>query len=229
MHFAIAFLKMDKLLIISPHPDDLEISCSILTLLVISNGWEVRQLIITDGRYSSINESLFGTIELIEKRKQEALLSAETLGIEETKFLNIEDNCIKLNRNVIKENIENEIKEFLPNCIVFPSRLDYHPDHRALGSICGEIVKSYEDIDVLTYVFWNNKDLKFDIKISSPESSDKKILAMEIHESQPVVKYITSIRNRGELYEEYFNLFKNRKIMSRELEDLLKKGSKNEI
>jgi len=200
-------LKEKSVLILSPHPDDMEISVGILSLIAVSKGYKVSQIIITDGRFGGIDVSLLGKDELIEKRKKEALKGASILGIKETIFLDFEDGKLLENIDAVYKVVYDEIIKHSPNVIVYPSEIDLHPDHKALGEICNLIVNKMSKLIALKYCFWGEGS--FNCIISAPEYSEKRMEAIRAHISQPIDTYLKMLNTRGEFTEDRFDIYAN--------------------
>lgn len=203
---------MNILLVISPHPDDLEISVGLLVCVAISKGWHVKQIIMTDGRHGGTDPKMFGSSTLINQRRKEALLGASLLGFSDTLFLGIEDGKLNLFKDYAVGMLKNIISLNLPTVMVSPLDIDIHPDHKASAEICEQVLIDYPQMMTLKYSFWGNN--KFNIRLSAPQFTQIRLNAIQTHESQPFKRYIDMMIRRGGVEEDRF-------LMEVENEDLL--------
>lgn len=195
---------MKLLLVISPHPDDLEISAGLLVCVAISKGWHVKQVIMTDGRHGGIDSQSFDSLNLINQRKKEALLGASILGVNNTLFLGIEDGKLNLFKDYAISLLKKIISDSLPTVMVFPLDIDIHPDHRASAEICNQVLIDYPQITPLKYSFWGNNI--FNIRFSAPQFSQIRLTAIQTHKSQPIKRYVDMMIRRGGVEEDRFQL-----------------------
>src|SRR3989344_1253233 len=142
-----------SLLVISPHPDDLEISAGLLVCVAVSKGWNVSQIIMTDGRYGAVDPQRFGSIGLIEQRKKEALYGASILGISKTFFWGIEDGKLNQFKKQVLQLLIKELAISCPAVLVAPSNIDAHPDHQSSAEICEQVLHYFPQLLVLKYSF----------------------------------------------------------------------------
>ena len=84
---------MSVTLIFSPHPDDETICCGGLIARKRAKNEDIYVIFMTDGRYGTKNQQLFGSKELIEIRKNEAIKALRILGVPSKNliFLGFED------------------------------------------------------------------------------------------------------------------------------------------
>lgn len=180
--------KKNVMLILSPHPDDLELSTSILCTK-FKKKYEIIEIVLTDGSIGGINSKDFNSKNHIEKRKNESILSAKILGIKKILFLNYKDGKLIKNIERAKIKISKIIQKYDIKILCFPGSKDEHKDHIATNYIGQYILRQNKEIIDLQYCFWgkNNND---NIKISLLKSSYLKKEALSQHKSQPIQKYI---------------------------------------
>lgn len=119
----------DKILVLSPHPDDDTIGCGGLLALYPH---QCDVICLTDGRYgdSSVNPS-----ELINIRKNEFETVMRNTAVNSFRMLGIEDS--KLPEAVPELDLEQYTH------ILIPSPNDVHSDHRAVSDILKKHYKKY--------------------------------------------------------------------------------------
>jgi LmbE family N-acetylglucosaminyl deacetylase len=126
----------DRFLFIGPHPDDIEVGAGATAAKLAANGKKVCFLICTDGRYGDeyAPEGVEGDA-LAELRKQEAITSANHLGIECIRFLDLSDGGF-YTEEALFTGIARVVGEFKPDVIftVDPDvKSECHIDHLNTG------------------------------------------------------------------------------------------------
>ena len=126
----------DRFLFIGPHPDDIEVGAGATAAKLAARGKKVCFLICTDGRYGS-EYAPAGTSEdeLVQLRKKEALASAELLGVEDVRFLDLSDGGFYSDEDLMTE-MARVIGDFKPDVIlsVDPDvTSECHADHLRVG------------------------------------------------------------------------------------------------
>jgi LmbE family N-acetylglucosaminyl deacetylase len=127
-------------LVISPHPDDLEIGMGGTAAKLVDSGVKVISLVVTDGRRSTSVYGL-GEDELVELRESEVRESVGILGIDYLILLRLRDMKDEKNQSEFKKELSETIERFNPEEIYLPHpEIDKHPTHRAVSSITLEAV-----------------------------------------------------------------------------------------
>ena len=129
---------MKTVLAIGAHPDDIEIDCAGTISREIDRGNEVFFYIVTKGN--------LGGDPLL--RKEEAIRSAELLGVKEIIFEDLEDCSLRYDRNSIGKIIR-MIKEINPYRIYSHSEKDPSPDHLEVGR--ATLLGSRNVLEIFTY------------------------------------------------------------------------------
>jgi len=127
-------------LVISPHPDDLEIGMGGTVAKLVDSGVKIISLVVTDGRRST---SVYGLSEdeLVELRESEVRESVGILGIDFLVLLRLRDMKEKKNQVEFKKELSETITRFNPEEIYLPHpEIDKHPTHRVVSSITLEAV-----------------------------------------------------------------------------------------
>ena len=187
------------ILVVSPHPDDLEIAMGGTVAKLIDQGVSVVSLVATDGRGSTTVDELTGD-ELAEVRRQEVREAVSVLGIQTLIPLPIEDVKTEKNKQHFKNDFKETILRFKPGEIYIPHpQIDKHPTHRIVSELVLDELRELS----------NNKEFKVEkiwcYEVWTPFSSydrvediskfvDLKIMAIEAHRSQLEYKnYIEGI------------------------------------
>lgn len=133
---------MKTVLVIAAHPDDPEFGCGATVAKLINEGATGYYIICTSGNRGS-RHHVVGEKELADKRRQEQLNAANTIGVKETFFLDHEDGNLIADIS-LKEEIVKLIRKLKPDMIFthdpsffYSMRDDYsyinHNDHRKTG------------------------------------------------------------------------------------------------
>jgi N-acetylglucosamine malate deacetylase 1 len=186
---------MSEILIISAHPDDMEIGMGGTVAMLAAKGAKITSLILTDGRRSP-NPFAFPPDEMSRIRRQEAETAREILGIKGLisfdladlkSASNIEKASIGL-RKILTESVPSEIYTLHPEW-------DRHPTHRASAKILMELIGELPELRsaIWAYEVWGlfPRWDRFE-DISSVIS--QKIASVQAHKSQiAVVPYTEGI------------------------------------
>ena len=123
-----------KALIVSPHPDDLEIGMGGTACLLVERGIEVVSIIVTDGRRSA-NPTGITREELIRTREREVRESSGILGVD-VSLLGFSDMESDANRREFSSAISEIIIKLRPGEIYLPHpEIDKHKTHRAVSRL----------------------------------------------------------------------------------------------
>jgi LmbE family N-acetylglucosaminyl deacetylase len=118
----------ERVLVISPHPDDEAIACSGTILRHVQAGDRVVVVIATDGRLSKVAATPAAMAAI---RKSEATQAARRLGVERLEWLGLREGAWEVQelRRLLRELLERHA----PTIIYAPSRVDFHPEHLAVA------------------------------------------------------------------------------------------------
>ena len=131
--------KFERFLFVGPHPDDIEVGAGATAAKLAAAGKQIRFLVCTDGRFGFDNapEDLTPD-DLAAIRQEEALHSAEVLGVRDVRFLGFSDGGLYKKKDLYRA-ILREIGEFGPEVILCPDpmvRSECHADHLNVGEAC---------------------------------------------------------------------------------------------
>jgi LmbE family N-acetylglucosaminyl deacetylase len=145
---------MSVTLIFSPHPDDETICCGGLIARRRAKNEDIYVIFMTDGRYGTKNQQLFGSKELIEIRKNEAIKALRILGVPSKNliFLGFEDSKLISYVNTASKIVKSILYEFSPREVYFPAFFDTHIDHRATNIIITKSLKCFHK-NVMKYQY----------------------------------------------------------------------------
>lgn len=188
-----------SVLVISPHPDDLEIAMGGTVAKLIDQGASIISLIATNGGGSTTLKNL-AEEQIVELRLQEAREAVSVLGIQTLIPLPILDVKNESNREHFKNDLRETLLRFKPDEIYMPHpEIDKHPTHQLVSTLATEELKvmfeksEYQVDKIWCYEVWTpfpNYDRIEDVT----QYIDQKVMAIESHRSQLEYKnYIEGI------------------------------------
>lgn len=234
--FSRIFRDVNKILVFSAHPDDLDVMCGGTAARLIKEGKEVFVVVCTNGALGS-KQNEIDMNELAKIRKVEQTKAAEHLGIssENIVILENQDCCLTAEDNKFTERVVYHMRKFRPDFIITHDpitmiRAGYqeglfginHRDHRAVGgAVVNAIMPMARDINFFPehkiqgmdglivkkfMIDSNAHDCTAGIDIT--EFRDQKIAALHEHKTQLDEEVIKRLTDRNEYEGKYFELFK---------------------
>jgi len=174
-------------MVISAHPDDMEIGMGGTVAKMAELGTFVSSVVLTDGRRSA-NPFSWTEDEMARVRKEEAKKAAAILGINEIIFFGLPElETESGNYQLAKQKLRELITQLRPDEIYTPhSDLDKHPTHQQAGQLvieCWRELRSVSQAKVWAYEVWGlfstwDRFEPIDGQIG------KKLLALSEHRSQ---------------------------------------------
>lgn len=143
--------SFENFLFIGPHPDDIEIGAGATISKLVQMKKHITFLICTDGRFGFENLSTPITEqELINVRKDESIKSANILGVNDVRFLNLSDGN-QYDFDELARGIADVINDVKPDVIFAPDpdvASECHRDHLNVGNACKELANfaNYKEI-----------------------------------------------------------------------------------
>lgn len=188
-----------SVLVISPHPDDLEIAMGGTVAKLIDRGASVISLVATNGGGSTTLKNL-AKEQIVELRLQEAREAVSVLGIQTLIPLPILDVKDENNQEHFKNDLREALLRFKPDEIYLPHpEIDKHPTHKLVSALAITEFEAmsanseYKADKIWCYEVWTpfpNYDRIEDIT----QYIDQKVMAIESHRSQLEYKnYIEGI------------------------------------
>jgi len=187
-------MSATKALIISPHPDDLEIGMGGTTCLLLEKGIEVISIVVTDGRRSA-NPLDLTTEELVRTREEEVIESSGILGVE-LSLLHFSDMESEANKHEFSSKMGEIINELRPDEIYLPHpEIDKHKTHRTvsrltLDSLNTVVKQNAFEFECWFYEVWTPFP-SYDRIEDITSFADTKRRAIEAHKSQTAYKDYT--------------------------------------
>jgi LmbE family N-acetylglucosaminyl deacetylase len=176
---------MKRVLLISAHPDDMEIGMGGTAAKLAQGGHSLGSVVITDGRRSPDPDSI-GPDAMARLRKEEGEKACVALGISETHFLGFESLGTDAAVQQATEKLADIIKRFEPSEVfTLHPELDRHPSHRAAGKVTLDAIKQAENsnADLWAYEVWG-LFAKWDRYEDISNHIETKIASVNEHRSQ---------------------------------------------
>lgn len=160
------------LLVISAHPDDMELMAGGVIARAISQNADVYSIVISDG--SENGNALI--------RKNELMRASKILGIKEVRLCGVKDGNVPHNIDMVKM-VENYINEVNPSVIITHTDKDTHQDHKNVSYITLSAARCRPTIVLMGETPSSNLSenlVYFDIT----DTMDTKIKALKSYRSQ---------------------------------------------
>lgn len=171
--------KEDKVLVISPHPDDETLGCGGAIIKMLSFSADVTIVILTDGNGGGRQK------DISRMRKEELLKARSFLGYLNFNVLNYPDGELELYQNELSEKIQSILFEYAPKFILTPYLFDRHTDHQSANIALALALEntSQSDIKIGMYEIWT-PILNPNCYLNITEEYRKKRLAMDSYKTQ---------------------------------------------
>ena len=178
------FESIEKVLLLGPHPDDIEFSSGGTVNKMIEYGVEVHYAV-----FSMCEKSVpLGLPKDI--LKKELINASNFIGIkkENLYLFDYEVRCLPEQRQDILEDMVKLNKDIKPDLIFLPSSHDVHQDHK---TIYEEGVRAFKYSMIIGYEMpWNNFNSNYNLYISIDENNiNKKIETLKFYKSQEFRPY----------------------------------------
>lgn len=170
---------MRKILLLSPHPDDIEFGCGASIARWVREGHEIHLLI-----FSPCNRSMpvgFQENELYRESEK----ACQILGIDES---NIVRHAFPVRdfpeqRQAILEKLIEYRKSYYPDLVVLPNSKDIHQDHQ---TIYQEGLRAFKHSSVIGYELpWNSLEFRSNYHSSvTKKDLNKKFKAIQQYKTQ---------------------------------------------
>lgn len=175
-------IHADRVLVLSPHPDDDVLGCGGLLLILADSGSHIKCLYIYDG--ASGNRAGERDVGLIERRERESIAAAKILKIAEVNYLRAREGSAS---SSIGSRIYEELKTGHWDLVLCPSSTEWHKDHISVSVAALAAIKRLpKRVEAWEYNVWGLSQPK--IVVSIDEEIKRKIEAAKEHKSQLRVK-----------------------------------------
>ena len=155
-------IDRQRVVIVAPHPDDETLGCGGAIALLVSKGYHVKVLVISDGTGSHPNSHEYPAPVLQAIRSQETISALGILGVkpEAIAFLQLKDGAVPTitapNFPTARALCRNYLQVTLPDTIFLPWRYDPHADHRASWQLIQAAILSLGITpQIIEYPIWD--------------------------------------------------------------------------
>lgn len=171
-------------LVISPHPDDLEIGMGGTVARLVAAGTRVISAVLTDGRRSPRSFTCSDD-EMAVLRKREVEAAAEVLGLAQLELFGLWDLRTDENRLRLRAALHRLLGQCRPQEVYLPHpELDRHESHRISARLCLDIIADSKiDTDRWAYEVWGLFPSWQRVE-DITEFVEQKAAAIECHRSQ---------------------------------------------
>ena len=189
-----------RVLVVTPHPDDADFWCSGTVAKWIGDGATVRYVLCTDGGKGTTDPNISSS-DLSKMRRKEQGDAVEYLGVQDLVVLEHPDGGLEDDDEFRKELVR-QIRQVRPDVVMCPEpyrkNLAWHRDHRITGQVtldavfpCARDHLHFEELwrdeglephKTPTVMFWGTEQA--DIFIDISETVDAKVRAVQAHKSQ---------------------------------------------
>ena len=189
-----------RVLVITPHPEDAEIWCGGTVARWIEEGAEVRYVLCTDGGKGTFDRQV-SSQELALIREAEQREAAKILGVKEIVVLGHPDGELEDN-DAFRRELVRQIRLVRPDVVLCPEpyrrNLAWHRDHRIAGQVAIDAVfpwardhlhfkdlweeEGLEPHKTATVLLWGAEQP--DTHMDIGDSIEVKIRALAVHRSQ---------------------------------------------
>ena len=131
--------RIDRVLVVTAHPDDSEFGAGGTVAKFVKEGREVAYCIVTNGNKGSSDRTMTPE-RLAAIRAEEQRNAARVLGVERVTFLGYPDGEVEDTRD-LRRDVSREIRRFRPDLVICqnPNRTynlgASHRDHRTVGGV----------------------------------------------------------------------------------------------
>jgi LmbE family N-acetylglucosaminyl deacetylase len=193
---------MNRILVISPHPDDEAIGCGGTLLRHVEQGDVVHVLFLTSGEKGGHGRSETETVRI---REEEATEASKILGLEQVEFWRAPDGGLQLTEDLVQR-LGRRLEEWNPSVVYVTHGREMHPDHRTSARLIEVALDQAKRSppDVLMYEVWTPIQQIDEITDISPYIENK-LRAIRAYESQcDAVDFEAAVRGlnryRGEMH-----------------------------
>src|SRR5580658_8179418 len=131
--------EIDRVLVFTAHPDDVDFGAAGTVARWTDAGLEVTYCVVTDGDAGGQDDG-FPRAEVPSLRRAEQVAAAKCVGVHDVRFLGYPDGRVEATL-ALRRDLARVIRQVRPDRVVCPSpersytRIGIgHPDHRAVGS-----------------------------------------------------------------------------------------------
>jgi LmbE family N-acetylglucosaminyl deacetylase len=151
-----------RVLVVTPHPDDAEVWCGGTVAKWIKGGAAVYYLLCTDGSKGTSNPEITPQ-ELAALREREQLQAARILGVKEVVMLHRSDGELE-DTSDFRRDVVRQVRHIRPEVVLCPEpyrrNLAWHRDHRITGQVTQDAIFPYARDHLHHVELWRDEKLE---------------------------------------------------------------------
>jgi LmbE family N-acetylglucosaminyl deacetylase/SAM-dependent methyltransferase len=179
--FSTSDLAGQKVLVLSPHPDDESLACGGSLALHTANGDPVKVIFLTDGAQGDVNAE-YSPEDYVALRETEAREAGTILGVTDIEFWHAPDRGLAQAETVLPR-LCKLLQEYQPQLVYAPSPLEFHPDHEAAARLLWlAIQQTAHQCNVAYYDY--NRPININVLVDISSVVERKRQACDRYQSQ---------------------------------------------
>lgn len=195
----------NRVLVLSPHPDDDAIGCGGALCQHVANGDQVKLVVLTSGEAGGHGRQDRAQTQRL--REAEALAACAIIGIDDTEFWREPDGALQVTDGLLSR-LAATIEEWKPGYIYAPHAAEMHGDHQASAELLRLALKSLaggaRPCVIRLYEVWTPMQ-EIDEVVDISDFVPRKLAAIRQHETQISVMRLDEAaialnRYRGEMH-----------------------------
>lgn len=179
MEEALGEVTAQRILVLSPHPDDDVIGCGGTLHHCHLKGADITSVYLTDGRTGS---RTYTAAELVPMRRNEAQRAAAIIGIDRLIFLDIPDLQLAPIPHTMQQ-LTTVFQDVQPTAVFLPFFMDPHHHHMATNRIFLAILDRLPEVMCYAFGLWRPL-ATFNYAVDITPYVEVKTAAIQAHQSQ---------------------------------------------
>ena len=180
--FTTTDLTNNRVLVLSPHPDDESLACGGTLILHCRNSDFVKVLFLTDGSRATVDSSDIRD-EYIRLREQEAVAACKILGVLDYEFWRLPDRGLGADNQELQRRLSHLLNSYRPSLIYAPSPFEFHSDHRATAELLWLALRKTE-LETKLAFYENNRPVNVNTLVDITSVIDQKMRACRSYKTQ---------------------------------------------
>lgn len=175
--------KAQRVLVISPHPDDDVFSSGGTMLKLAKSGCLIKVLYLTSGKEITYKDGQGGALaDGAERIEKEARAASKILGTD-IEFWRYPAGGLKINDDTVKK-IRKAFFEFEPQSVFLPFIADDHDDHRRGSRLFYEAFRDCKELDFEVWAYQVYSTVIPNVAVDITDQMEKKTALIELWESR---------------------------------------------
>lgn len=169
----------DRILTLSPHPDDDAFGVGGTLLKHHHAGCEMVSLVLTDGGADAAGHR---RAQVVQVRQEEQRAAAAHLGIQQVLFWDVPDGGLTASQQNA-DRLRDLLAEMQPDLVYLPSFLDSHPDHRIATALLAQAIQN-TNLSFYCGIYETTTPILPNTLVDISTEMETKLAALGEHQSQ---------------------------------------------